>query len=78
MSLKYFTLLRALSPYLVGNLGPFHNVDSADTRGKEGLVGIAHGRVGQQHALLLEHPGGDGLGALNEGGKDGRKECIND
>ena len=24
---------------------------------------VAHGRVGEQHALLLEHPGGEALGA---------------
>jgi len=72
-ALKMGTYSPSLPSYLVGNLGAFHNIDRADARGKEGLVSVAHGGVGQQHALMFEHPGGDGFRALNEEGREGGK-----
>ncbi len=35
----------------------------AETRGQQRLMRVAHRRIRQQHALLLEHPGGETLGA---------------
>ena len=39
-------------------------------------MGVAHGRVCQQHTFLLQHPGGDGLGALNDGEREERNVPV--
>ena len=45
-------------------VGALHHVAGTHTGGQQALVGVAHGGVGQQQLLLIQHPLLDGLGAL--------------
>ena len=53
-------------PTEVGGVGgrDLGHVDRPHPGGEQGLMPVAHGRVGEQQFLLLQHPLGDGLGAL--------------
>ena len=52
-------------PQDVGHaVGALHHVAGTHTGGQQALVGVAHGGVGQQQLLLIQHPLLHGLGAL--------------